>query len=298
MGMLADRIGKNAKHLRKWARRQGFTCLRLYDHDIPEYALSLEDYEGHVLVTLSSAAPERWTPEQLESEIRSVLECKELVFKQRGVRPGGTRQSGDSLDLRQAFLVDEQGMKFEVNLHGYQDSGLFLDHRLTRAWVRARATGRRVLNLFCYTGSFSVAAAMGGAATVTSIDLSNTYLQWAARNFAHNELEPQRLLQADVMQWLPAAQGEGEQYDLIVCDPPTFSNSKRMQEVFDVQARHADMLRGLQILLASGGTLLFSCNDSRFKLDASLSGFEEITQQTRSEDFRRRGGHRCWRYQS
>lgn len=282
MGMLADRIAKNARHLRKWGKRQGFSCLRLYDHDIPEFALSLDDYEGHFLVTLSAGAD--FDAFELEG-----LDYSELVVKQRGA------QQGSALDPALAMVVQENGMKFEVNLHAHQDTGLFLDHRLARNWVREHSRGAEVLNLFCYTGSFSVAAALGGATRVTSLDLSHTYLDWAGRNFAQNALpmRPHLFVQADILQWLPQALDAEQSYDLIVCDPPTFSNSKRMKQTFELQKIHLSMLRGLQGLVRPGGRLLFSCNDRGFRLDESLQ-FEEISPRTRSEDFRRRGGHRCW----
>lgn len=282
MGMLADRIAKNARHLRKWGKRQGFSCLRLYDHDIPEYPFSLDDYEGRFLVTLSAGAS--FEPDQLEG-----LDYRELVVKQRGA------QTESVLQPEQAVVVQENGMKFEVNLHGYQDTGLFLDHRLARQWVKEQSQGAEVLNLFCYTGSFSVAAALGGARRVTSLDLSHTYLDWAGRNFALNQLplRPHLFVQDDVLQWLPQALDAEQSYDLIICDPPTFSNSKRMKQTFDLQRLHLAMLRALQGLVRPAGRLFFSCNDRGFRLDAGLQ-FEEITSRTRSEDFRRRGGHRSW----
>ncbi len=285
MSMLGDRIAKNARHLRKWGRRQGFPCLRLYNYDIPEYPLSVDDYQGHLLVTLAEEA--RWTGE-LESELLALLQCSELVVKTRG-------QRDSQLDPARAFTVEEQGMRFEVNLHGHQDTGLFLDHRLTRSWVRGRAAGTNMLNLFCYTGSFSVAAALGGAARVTSLDLSRTYLDWAGRNFQLNQIPMQShsFVQADVLQWLPQALDAQQRYDLIVCDPPTFSNSKRMTQTFDLQKVHLALLTGLRQLLSPAGQLVFSCNDRRFRLDAGLP-LTEITGHTRSEDFRRGSGHRCW----
>jgi len=286
MGMLADRIKKNARHLGKWARRQGFHCLRLYNHDIPEYAMSLDDYEGNLLMTVSEGCAQRHSRDHLEEEVRLCFpDFKQLVVKERG-------QRYDSLDARKSFLVQEADLCYEVNLHGYQDTGLFLDHRLTRQWFRKLSQGARVLNLFCYTGSFSVAAAAGGAEQVTSIDLSNTYLEWARRNFVHNQLdlEKHRFLQGDVLAWVESA---GTDYDLILCDPPSFSNSKRMQGVFDVQTSHLQLLLKLQSLLNAQGQILFSCNDRRFRLDESLD-WKEVTSQTRSPDYARRGGHRCW----
>ena len=282
MGMLADRIAKNARHLRKWGRRQGFSCLRLYDHDIPEYALSVDDYEGHFLVTLSAGAT-------FDEQLLEGLDYSQLVVKERGA------QVDTALQPERAFVVQENGMKFEVNLHGYQDTGLFLDHRMGRQWVREQSRGAEVLNLFCYTGSFSVAAALWGARRVTSLDLSHTYLDWAGRNFAHNGLpmRPHLFVQDDILQWLPQALDAEQSYDLIICDPPTFSNSKRMKQTFELQRVHLSLLRGLQGLVRPRGRLFFSCNDRGFRMDPALQ-FEEISARTRSEDFRRRGGHRSW----
>jgi 23S rRNA (cytosine1962-C5)-methyltransferase len=288
MGMLADRILKNARHLRKWGRRQGFTCLRLYDHDIPQYPLSLDDYEGHLLVTLSQGC--QAGEEELQSEA-ACLDPVEVVFKQRG------SATESRLNPEKAFVIHEGDLRFEINLHGYQDSGLFLDHRLTRRRIGQHASGRRLLNLFCYTASFSVAAAAGGADSVTSVDLSATYLEWGRRNFLCNRLRPDdhRWIQADILQWLPQAIEAGERYDCIVCDPPTFSNSKRMRQTFEVQRCHGPLMEDLLKLLAPGGELFFSCNDRGFRLDPRLP-LREITSQTRSEDFRRGSGHRCWYY--
>ena len=286
MSMLGDRIVKNARHLRKWGKRQGFGCLRLYNYDIPEHPLTVDDFEGQLLVTLSEAAS--WSDE-LRDELQSRLEAHQVVVKTRGEK--------GSLREELAFVVHEQDMKFEVNLHGHQDTGLFLDHRLTRAWVRAQASGAEVLNLFCYTGSFSVAAALGGAERVTSLDLSHTYLDWAGRNFLLNQIphRPHLFVQADVLQWLPQALDAQQRYDLIICDPPTFSNSKRMKQTFDLQKLHLPLVRALQGLLRPGGQLVFSCNDTRFRMDPDLP-LREITAQTRSEDFRRGWGHRCWHW--
>jgi len=288
MNMLLDRLKKNARHLRKWGKRQGFSCLRLYHHDIPEYRLSLDDYEGHLLATLSTG--QSWE-DAWNEPIIEMLGAQEIVLKHRG------RQEGTQLDPRQSLVVHEQDMRFEVNLHGYQDTGLFLDHRLTRARIRAEAAGCEVLNLFCYTGSFSVAAALGGARRVTSLDLSHTYLDWVGRNFVLNgiSLRPHVFVQDDVLQWLPLALDHEQSYDLIVCDPPTFSNSKRMLQTFELQRVHGSMLTGLMGLLRPGGQLYFSCNDTRFRMDPHLP-LQEISDKTRSEDFRRGGGHRCWHF--
>ncbi len=200
----------------------------------------------------------------------------------------------------QDLVVGEGGHRFIVNLTDYLDTGLFLDHRQTRALVQRRAAGARFLNLFCYTGSFTVYAAAGGAAASTSVDLSNTYLEWARRNFTLNGLDPirHRLVQADVRRFLEDAARAGERYDLIVLDPPSFSNSRRMDGVLDVQRDHVDLIRACASLLSDRGELLFSTNLRSFRLDAgSLSGLriEDLTGRTVPPDFRNRKIHRCFR---
>ncbi|CAM9915597.1 unnamed protein product [Phaeothamnion confervicola] len=305
MGSLADRLRKNLKHLNKWAKREGVTCFRAYDHDIPEFPLTVEIYEGQAVAYVSFRSDDEWPLiraefiQQLTEEMTPQL--GEIIFKDRGVRPGGTRAPGavsDRLDLTQTRTVSEGGLDFEVNLRSHNDSGLFLDHRKTRQMVRDMSRDKQVLNLFCYTGSFSVYAAAGGARSVTSIDLSKTYLDWTARNFLLNDMEPDdyKLVQGDILQWLPVAEKDGKRYDIIICDPPTFSNSKRMVETLDTKRAHADLLRSCVALLRPGGQLIFSTNASNFKLDPALVGFVEISDKTRCEDYRRGGGHRCWVY--
>ena len=276
MGMLANRLRKNLQHLRKWAQRERVSCYRLYDHDIPEYPLTLDDYEGRLFAVVRREIAD------LESEIGEVLDFPLVVRS----------APSHHIDFTRSFLVHESGLRFEVNLHGHKDTGLFLDHRKLRQWVRANAAKKRVLNLFCYTGSFSVYAAAGGASHVTSVDLSKTYLDWAGRNFSHNRLPPGELLQGDVLQWLERCR---DSYDLIVCDPPTFSNSKRMQGTFEVQRDHGWLLEICSQRLNAGGILLFSLNDRGFRI-GNFPGLKETTAQTTSEDFRRRGAHRSWRW--
>ena len=304
MGSLADRLRKNLKHLQKWARREGVGCYQLYDHDIPEYPLVAESYEGRVVAYLSkrpaSEGDEEDYHREVAEELGQALAPLELVLKDRGLRPGGTRApgaAGEHLDRAQALCVQEGGLSFEINLHGHHDCGLFLDHRKTRALVRQRSVGRRVLNLFCYTGSFSVYAAAGGAASVTSVDLSRTYLDWTLRNLALNNLGTVRhfVVNEDILQWLPQARAWEQDYDLIVCDPPTFSNSKKMCQPLDTVRNHGPLLRMCQELLTPGGELFFSTNAAHFRLESDLE-MQEITQTTRSEDYRRGGGHRCWHY--
>lgn len=187
-----------------------------------------------------------------------------------------------------------------MNLHAYLDTGLFLDHRRTRALVRSRAAGRRFLNLFAYTGSFTVYAAAGGARESVTVDLSNTYQEWARRNLELNgiDLARHRLLREDVFTYLEQAAARDERFDLVVLDPPTFSNSKRMREVLDVQRDHPRLINGVLRLLAPDGELFFSTNRQGFTLQAeAIEGarIEEITRQTLPEDFARAQAHRCWR---
>lgn len=308
MGMLANRLARVYRHLRKWARRTDVTCFRLYEKDIPDQPLIVDWYDGRALVWAfrrkkdeTPEAREAWLDE-VEAEVRAGL-CLEpggLYFKERSQRKGG-RQYERLDDARHEIVVREQGLQFHVNLSDYLDTGLFLDHRNLRRRVREEAAGRRVLNLFAYTGSFSVYAAAGAARSVTTVDISNTYLAWARRNFALNGLPAGELefLRADVLRWLPQAAAEGRRFDLIVCDPPTFSNSKKMDGYFDVQAGHPGLIRDCIALLSPGGTLYFSTNDRGFSLETDawdLPEPVEISDETVPVDFRNRRIHRCWHF--
>lgn len=295
------------RHLRKWARRTGVTCFRVYEKDIPDQPLIVDWYEGRALVYAmhrkkdeTPEAREAWLAE-VEAEVKEGLGVSDenLFFKERR-RQKNLDQYRKEADERQEFMVEEGGHRFWVNLSDYHDTGLFLDHRNTRKIVEEEAEGRRFLNLFCYTGSFSVYAASGGALSTTSVDISNTYLDWAGRNFELNGLDPKtnRLERADVLQWLPAAIDAGRKFDLIVCDPPTFSNSKKMRGVLDVDTQHPDLINGCLRLLEPGGVLYFSTNYRGFKLDEEAlfpCELQEISEITVPEDYRNRKIHRCWR---
>ncbi len=304
MGMLANRLGKNLKHLRKWSRREGITCFRLYDGDIPEHPVTVDWYEGRAVAWAALRRRDE-TPEardlwlaEIRHELQEGLELApgHLFLKER--RPGGQyRKEGED---RVEVTVHEAGLDFLVNLSDYHDTGLFLDHRCTRAMVGAQARGLRFLNLFCYTGSFTVYAAAGGAVQSTSVDLSGPYLEWAWRNLQMNGLAgpAHELVQADLMTWLPQAAREGRRYDLVVCDPPTFSNSKRMRGALDLGRDHPALLRAVVELLTPGGQLYFSTNDRRFEMDLEALGplpCQEITSQTVPLDFSGRRPHRAWR---
>lgn len=232
--------------------------------------------------------------------VAEVLEVppEAIATKQRR-RQKGSDQYNKTGETGKDFVVHEDGLAFWVNMDTYLDTGLFLDHRPTRHRIRQEAAGKRFLNLFAYTGSFSVYAAAGGASHSLTVDLSNTYQDWTRRNFALNEvdLRQHHLLRTDVLRLLDDPGGDLGRFDLIVMDPPSFSNSKAMAAVLDVQRDHPRLIAGALDLLAPGGTLYFSNNRQGFQLDENAlpdCQWKEITTQTLAEDFRRKGGHRCW----
>ena len=304
--MFANRLAKNAKHLRKWAKSAGIECFRIYDRDIPELPFAVDLYadrahlQAYSKPLMAGRAQHLWLAAMHEAAAQALgFPLKNVVLKQRqGQRP--EEQYRKLAASAQDFVVAEGGHRFIVNLADHLDTGLFLDHRQTRALVASLARGRRVLNLFCYTGSFSVYAAANQAASTTSVDLSKTYLDWARRNFELNGLDfgRNRLVQADVLRFLAEESASRDRYDLIILDPPSFSNSKRMQGVLDVQRDHVALIRGCLCLLAPGGDLLFSTNLRSFRLDADALAdvpMTEISAQTVPPDFRNRRIHRCWR---
>jgi 23S rRNA (cytosine1962-C5)-methyltransferase len=307
-GMFENRLRKNARHFRKWAQARGLTCFRVYDRDIPEYPYAVDVYGDRIHLVeyprrraLKTGAVEQQREEVLAS-VSSVLETApaNIFVKTHTPQPWGRQQYERMGQGGERFVVEEQGLKFWVNLGDYLDTGLFMDHRLTRARVRAEARGKRFLNLFAYTGAFTVYAADGGAARTVTVDLSNTYLDWAEDNLALNGLAQAHhsLIRADVPAWLDAQRGEPDRYELIVCDPPSFSTSKRMSGSFNVQRDQARLLKALQAVLAPGGVLYFSTNFLGFTLnEAAVRGLqaEELTPGSLPEDFQRKEIHRCWR---
>ena len=290
--MLQNRLKKRDRHLAKWARREGVTCYRVYDCDIPELPLTVDRYEGDLHISLYARATDpvrddAWL-ERMRAAAAAALDvpAARAFAKRRAGQTGATQY--ERVDATSAFqIVREGGHRFRVNLRDYVDTGLFLDHRITRARVQAEAAGKRFLNLFCYTGAFTVYAAAGGAASSTSVDLSNTYLDWAAENLRLNGLERREheLLRADVRDFLAR---DRQTYDLAVLDPPTFSNSKKMRAELDLQRDHAALIRSVLALLAPGGVLWFSTNFRRFKLDAEALGagsIEDCSKATLPPDF-------------
>lgn len=302
----ANRLGKNLKHLMKWARRQQLEAWRAYDRDIPQFPFALDVY-GDQLHLQEYDTGWLMQPEEYEEWLSGVLEAIVFVtglppshihFKRRE-RQKGKEQYEKSDKEGEDFIVLENGRRFWVNLDKYLDTGLFLDHRNTRARVGELAAGKRFLNLFSYTGSFSVYAATGGAVSSETVDLSNTYLEWARRNFALNGVDEQRhqTVRADVFQYLVQAAQEGKQFDLVVMDPPSFSNSKKMLEILDVQRDHVRLVDGVMKLLASDGLLFFSNNLRSFELDEAVSSryqVKDVSKQSVPEDFRNQKIHQCW----
>jgi 23S rRNA (guanine2445-N2)-methyltransferase / 23S rRNA (guanine2069-N7)-methyltransferase len=303
--MFANRLRKNMKALASWARREAVSCYRLYDADMPEYSFAIDLYQsdpagagGRWLYVQEYAPPAtvdrdraRARREEAISVLPEVTNLPVDAIYWRTRRPQkGTSQYEALGDQGERVIVAEDGLRFLVNFTDYLDTGLFLDHRLTRARIREAAKGRRFLNLFCYTGAATVHAAAGGAAITTSIDMSRTYLDWARRNMEVNGFrgDAHRFVQADCLAWL--AEDDGARYDLIFLDPPTFSNSKRMRGEFDVQRDHLPLIRQAMSRLNDGGLLLFSTNFRKFKLDqAALAGFSvtDISRATIPVDFRR-----------
>jgi 23S rRNA (guanine2445-N2)-methyltransferase / 23S rRNA (guanine2069-N7)-methyltransferase len=310
---LADfrrRLAKRFKHLAKWARRQGIEAFRIYDRDIPEIPLVIDWYAGWLHAAEYDRPHERteiehevWLDRMLEAAAAELGVPPERTFLKvrRRQRDGGQYEK---VDARRALVTVKEGdLAFEVNLSDYLDTGLFLDHRTTRALVRAEAEGKRFLNLFCYTGSFSVAAAAGGAATTTSVDLSNTYLDWTRTNLARNACKDagrHRTVRDEARAFLEHRARRGEEpFDLVVCDPPTFSRSTRSESPWDVERDHAALLELVARNLAPGGVVYFSTNFRRFHLAeeplAAAYTIREITRRTIPEDFRNDRIHRAWR---
>ncbi|WP_189461335.1 class I SAM-dependent methyltransferase [Jeongeupia chitinilytica] len=301
-----NRLAKNAKHWGKWARRQGIQCYRLYDRDVPEFPVVVDWYAGKVHLAevetgwvQTEEDHEAWLAElwYATGEALGIPEDEISVKLRR--RQKGEAQYEKTGNEGDEFVVEEDGLKFIVNLDAYLDTGLFLDHRNTRKRVRGEAAGKRMLNLFCYTGAFSVYAAAGGARETVSVDLSNTYLAWAKRNLAENGLDTAAHTQvrADVLQWLGDAERAGEKFDLIVCDPPSFSNSKKMAGILDVQRDQRYLVETALDLLNPGGVLYFSNNLRRFKLDEALAPLcEDISAESVPEDFRNKRIHQCFRF--
>jgi 23S rRNA (guanine2445-N2)-methyltransferase / 23S rRNA (guanine2069-N7)-methyltransferase len=307
--MFANRLQKNLKHLGRWAKREGIHCYRLYDSDLPEYALAIDVYEAEKRWTHAQEyeAPKSIDPRKARLRLREALGViletlqipeEQLFFKVRRPQKGAAQYQRLASGGR-FHKVQEGNCGFLVNFEDYLDTGLFLDHRMTRNLLGELADGKRFLNLFAYTAAATVYAAKGGARSTTSVDLSNTYLDWAKRNMALNGFTSaaHQFLRADCVQWLDEAAAK-HRYGLIFLDPPTFSTSKRMSGTLDVQRDHGILIQKTAKLLEPGGILIFSNNLRRFKMDLrALSDLviEDITRTTLPKDFERNPRiHNCW----
>ncbi len=309
--LFSNRIAKRYKHLKKWAKRESVNCFRLYDKDIPEIPLCLDIYIDtdtimHAVLFLYERPYEKDENEELawldamENCIVQVLNIKKdhIFTKRRKRQKDGQYEKTTN---KETFItVKEYDSIFLINLSSYLDTGLFFDHRPLRGMVKNQSEGKRVLNLFCYTGSFSVHAASGGAKCIDSVDLSKTYLSWAAKNFELNNLRDKarhHIINEDVFTFLKKTSST---WDIIVLDPPTFSNSKKTETVLDVNRDYADCIKLCIKCLTKDGILYFSTNSRTLKFDESLFSnnnveITDITMQTIPEDFRNTKIHRCWK---
>ena len=317
--MFQNRLAKVFRHISRQARRLHVSCYRVYDHDLPEFPFCIEIYEDKLYVA-EYKRQHGFTEEQHHSWITKSVEVMGHVFglpveniflKLRKVKSGRTDQYKKTDEQGNEFVVHENDLKFIVNLSDYLDTGLFLDHRVTREMVRNESAGKKVLNLFCYTGSFSVYAAAGGATEVVSVDLSKTYLGWTERNMLLNgfinkaPLGPARAgtdgdggtyVHADVLQYV---QTLSENYfDIVILDPPTFSNSRRMDEFLDIQRDHAQLINDCLKVLKKNGVLYFSTNSRKFILEKdkiNSDSIKDITKATTPFDFEGRLFRYCFR---
>ena len=304
--MFRNRLEKVYRHLGKQAKRMGITCYRLYDHDLPEFPLCIEIYEQNIYVAEYKRRHGMEEDEHDEWMKRSIVVICDILnvsdenifLKLRQRKPGRLGQYQKTAGKQSEFIVEENKLKFIVNLSDYLDTGLFLDHRVTREKIKAVVKEKKVLNLFSYTGSFSVYAAAGDANEVVTVDLSKTYLAWAQRNMKFNEFaDPSKykFIHADVLQYLHTI--PENYFDLVILDPPTFSNSKRMEDILDIQRDHVRLINDCIKTLKRGGKIFFSTNYKRFVLDtASIqsSSIKDITKQTTPFDFEGRINRVCY----
>ena len=304
--MFQNRLGKVFRHLSRQAKRMNVSCYRLYDHDLPEFPFCIELYEDKLYVAeykrrhgLEEEEHALWMEKSL-GVMTDVLDIpKEKIFlRLRQRKPGRLGQYQRQDEAGREFEVEENGLKFIVNLSDYLDTGLFLDHRNTRQSVKEQSQEKKILNLFAYTGSFSVYAAAGNAKEVITVDLSKTYLAWAERNMKLNgfaDSDKYKFVHADVMQWLKSI--PQEYFDLVIMDPPTFSNSKRMEGILDIQRDHPGLINDCLTGLKKGGKILFSTNFRKFipatdKINASA--VKDITKQSTPFDFEGRLFRSCY----
>jgi len=302
--MFQNRLAKVFRHISRQARRLHVSCYRVYDHDLPEFPFCIEIYEDKLYVA-EYKRQHGFTEEQHDDWIKKSIEVMSEVFhvypeniflKLRKVKGGRTDQYKKTGEQGHEFVIHENDLKFIVNLSDYLDTGLFLDHRITREIIRKESSGKRVLNLFCYTGSFSVCATAGGAIEVVSVDLSKTYLQWAKRNMELNGFDGGKYIHADVMQYVETL--SSNYFDMVILDPPTFSNSQRMDDLLDIQRDHVKLINDCLNGLKKNGVLYFSTNSRKFVLDKEkikAASIKDITKATTPFDFEGRLFRWCFR---
>lgn len=300
---LKNCIRKNYRHIRKWAKRTVTNCFRIYDRDIKEFPLAIDFYDGRFCVHFFTFSREDEEPrEDLKIEAEAALQdlfgaSNESIYWRTRIKREKTEQYEKTAQSKEFFPVVEYGVKFWVNLVDYLDTGLFLDHRETRRYVASIAKGKRVLNLFAYTCSFSVHAAHAGASFTKSVDMSNTYTAWGADNFLLNALalENNPIVRADCLKFLET---EKALYDIIIIDPPTLSRSKKMDQMFDVQEDYVFLITKALGLLSKGGVIFFSTNFRKFQFDKEkFPGCDilDVSKKTLPIDFRDPKIHYCWR---
>lgn len=302
---LLNRLRKNYRLIRKFGKKTGTNCFRLYSGEIREYPLTIDYYDGRLCIHYLCRARELSAPPQelkktAEEALKKMLgaSLKAIYWKVRAKKKE-SRQYEKLAASGEFFPVFEYGARFYVNLRDYLDTGLFLDHRETRRMVASLSEGKNVLNLFAYTCSFSVHAALKGAATTTSIDLSNTYTSWGKENFElnHIPLEHHKIIRGDCLKIIKELNLQKERFDVIIIDPPTISRSKKMDQLFDIQQDYLFLLAQAIQLLAPQGLIFFSTNSKKFRLDPQAfpsCRFEEITAKTTPLDFHT-PIHRCWK---
>ena len=304
--IFANRLTKRARHLRRWPAKRGITCFRLYERDIPEIPLVVDRYEDHLHIVEFDRPHERdlaqhadWLEQLVKTASQTLDIPTDQIFLKQKHRQSGSEQHQKVDATSYELQVQEGGLNFIVNLSDYVDTGLFLDHRQTREMVRKLANGKRVLNLFGYTGAFTVYAIDGGASSTVTVDLSRNYLSWAHRNLLVNNFpaDNHQFVRADAIEFV-TEMASPEEFDIAIVDPPTFSNSKRLENDWDIQRQHVELLNATLAAIKPDGMIYFSTNFRRFKLDEESihsNSIVEISKQTVPEDYRNRRIHRCWK---
>jgi len=303
---LKNCIRNNYRHVRKWAKRTKTDCFRIYDREIREFPLAIDFYAGRYCVHYFAKAggndePRDWLVESVNAVLTSLFRADpEVIFWRSRIKREKRQQYEKVDDTQEFFVVHEYGVKFNVNLLDYLDTGLFLDHRETRRLVAESCRGKKVLNLFAYTCSFSVHAALAGAVFTKSVDMSNTYTAWGRDNFKINGIPMlnHEIVRADCMVFLDDEVASGKKYDVIIIDPPTISRSKKMKGMFDIQLDYIFLLSKALQLLSKGGVIFFSTNSRKFvfdKISFASASIEEISYKTLPIDFHDPKIHRCWK---